>query len=184
MSRALIRRWLPDQEKLRANPAFSWLGPILNRTSLWQVNRNSVALGLAIGIFFGLIVPVAQILFAGVAALILRANLPVAALATLVSNPFTIVPLYVLAYQIGVAMLGSKGDDAPIAWLAGNLPTTPAAIAPWVDQLAQVAAPLFTGLGMMALLGACSGYIVIQIIWIAPTLWRVTRRRWRLVRGA
>jgi uncharacterized protein (DUF2062 family) len=35
-------------------------------------------------------------------AVLLRANLPVAAMATLVSNPFTFAPIVVLAYQTGV----------------------------------------------------------------------------------
>ena len=35
-------------------------------------------MGLAVGVFFGLLIPVAQILFATVAALLLRANIPAA----------------------------------------------------------------------------------------------------------
>ena len=68
MSRAFTRRWLPDPEKLRSNPGLRWLRPLFNRPALWQVNRTSIALGIAIGIFFGLLAPIAQILFAGIAA--------------------------------------------------------------------------------------------------------------------
>ena len=121
--------------------------------------------------------PVAQILFAGVAAFVLRANLPVAALATLISNPFTIVPLYVFAYHVGVALLGTPVEDVSITSLASNFPGSPAAIAPWVNELAEVATPLYTGLGTMAVAGALCGYVLVQIVWLAPAVWRASRRR-------
>ncbi|MFM9882849.1 MAG: DUF2062 domain-containing protein [Burkholderiales bacterium] len=179
MSRAFIRRWLPDPEKLRSNRGLRWLGPLLNRASLWHVNRKSVARGFAIGIFFGLLAPIAQILFAGIAAFALRANLPVAALATLISNPFTIVPLYILAYHVGVTLLGYDANETAITSMVNNLPSSPSAFAAWMGDLAEAATPLFAGLATMAVAGAVFGYMLVQALWIAPAVLRTARRRTR-----
>lgn len=59
-----------------------------------------------IGVFFGFLIPVLQIATAAAAALMLRASLPVATVATLVSNPLTYVPIWVAAYQTGALILG------------------------------------------------------------------------------
>ena len=50
---------------------------------------------------------------AAVASLFWRANLWIAAVSTLISNPFTYAPIYYFAYQLGAALLGkAKGDEA------------------------------------------------------------------------
>lgn len=38
--------------------------------------------------------------------MLFRVNLPIALLTTLYTNPFTILPLYVLAYKLGTWVLG------------------------------------------------------------------------------
>lgn len=45
---------------------------------LWQFNRRAVAGGATIGLFFGILFPFLQIFMAAFAAIVLRANLPVA----------------------------------------------------------------------------------------------------------
>jgi len=55
----------------------------------FESNRRTVAGGVAVGVFFGLLIPVGQILGAAVAAICFKVNLPVAAMSTLVTNPFT-----------------------------------------------------------------------------------------------
>ena len=69
-----------------------------------QPARRSVAAG--IGTFFGLLIPLAQILLSVSLAIALRAHLPSALMSTLVSNPVTFAPLYYLAYRVGAALLG------------------------------------------------------------------------------
>ncbi|MCJ7837761.1 MAG: DUF2062 domain-containing protein [Burkholderiales bacterium] len=79
------------------------MGPLLDRPWLWHLNRNAIAKGLAIGMFFGMLVPIGQALVAGVAAIGLRANLPAAVLATFVSNPLTTPAILLAAYHAGSA---------------------------------------------------------------------------------
>lgn len=61
MPRSVLRRVLPDAAALRENRALRWLGPLLERPWLWRLDRRSVALGLALGVFFGLLVPLGQV---------------------------------------------------------------------------------------------------------------------------
>ena len=84
-----LRRFLPSRETIRNSRMLRWLGPRLHDPQLWHINRRAVARGAAAGTFFGLMIPVAQIPAAVIAALLLRGNLWIAAVTTLVSNPFT-----------------------------------------------------------------------------------------------
>ena len=43
-----IRKRLPTEETLKAHPSLRWMGPLLRRPWLWQLNRRSVALGAGI----------------------------------------------------------------------------------------------------------------------------------------
>lgn len=72
------------------------------------MNRRTVALGVGIGVFFSFLIPILQIGAAAVLAVALRANLPVAAAATLISNSFTYAPIGVAAYKVGSALLGER----------------------------------------------------------------------------
>jgi uncharacterized protein (DUF2062 family) len=93
MIHRVLRRWLPDAQTVRSNRALSWLAPVLGQRWLWRVDSRGLALGIAAGVFFGLLIPLAQIPLAAAAAYVMRANLPAAVVGTLISNPFTYVPL-------------------------------------------------------------------------------------------
>jgi uncharacterized protein (DUF2062 family) len=93
----------------RKSRALRWLGLLLDREWLWHLNRRTVATGTALGVFFGLIVPLAQMPYAAAGAILLRANLPAAAPGTHVSNPFTVGPIYWMAHLAGSAILGPAG---------------------------------------------------------------------------
>ena len=84
-----MKRWFPSREQLVRS---RWLGPLAHRFQddrLWQADRGSVARGVAIGLFFGLLLPLAQFLFAVAFAILLRGHVAVAAAATFVTNPLT-----------------------------------------------------------------------------------------------
>ena len=78
-------------------------GAPLQQSNLWHLNRRSVAGGVAVSMFTGLVPGSNPVQFAAAAIVstIFRVNLPVAVFVTLYTNPFTIVPLYYLAYKLG-----------------------------------------------------------------------------------
>ena len=104
-----IAQSLPTRESIQANRWLRWMGPALAHPRLWHMSRKGIAAGLALGLFFGLLVPIAQIPLAATAAVVLRANLPVAIGSTLVTNPVTFGPVYYGAYKLGDWLL-HRGD--------------------------------------------------------------------------
>ena len=56
-----LRQQIPTREQMTASPWLSWLYPLLQHPRLWHWSRRGVALGVGLGVFFGLLVPVAQI---------------------------------------------------------------------------------------------------------------------------
>jgi uncharacterized protein (DUF2062 family) len=84
-----------------------WLRPhagLLLRRSLWHATPRGVAVGLACGVFFGILIPFGQILVAMLAAALLRGNLFLAATGTLITNPLTAPFVYLGAHRLGRRM--------------------------------------------------------------------------------
>ncbi|MDO8959253.1 MAG: DUF2062 domain-containing protein [Rhodocyclaceae bacterium] len=74
-----LRTRTPTREQLAANRYLGWLAPFFGHPKLWHWSRRGVALGVAIGVFFGLLIPIAQIPLSAAAAVVLRANVPATA---------------------------------------------------------------------------------------------------------
>lgn len=183
MMRRRLQRWLPSEDRLRDARSLRWLRPLLQRPWLWHLTRRSVAAGAAIGVFFGLLIPVLQILAAGAAAVLLRANLPVAAAATLVSNPVTYVPIWVAAYQTGAALLGDATDAsltrAQATALAEHLEASDGDTSTWTQRVLGIGKPLMLGLALFATAGAVIAWTAVHLLWIAAVALRRRRRRAR-----
>ncbi len=142
------------------------MGPLLDRPWLWRVNRHAIANGLAIGMFFGVLVPLGQALVAGVVAIGLRANLPAAVLATFVSNPLTTPIIFLGAYHIGSAVLG---DATPLSALPVD--------AGWIEKIGAMGEPLFVGLTLLAVTAATITYFGVHLAWRIGVSLRIAGRR-------
>lgn len=174
-----FRRFMPDPNTLRNHRALQWMGPMLHDSRLWHVNRRGIALGLAIGIFFGLLMPVAQILFAAGAALLLRANIPAAVGSTLVTNPITFAPVYYAAYHLGAWMLGHANVPVAEVDLEHVAAKTATGLALWMDRLATVGAPLALGLLTLAVTLSVLMYFAVHWAWRIRIVRAWQRRRAR-----
>ena len=166
MAQRLVRRWLPDPASLRAHRGLRWLGPLLDRPWLWHVNRSSISKGLAIGMFFGLLVPFGQGLFAGALAVGLRANLPAAVLATFISNPLTTPVILLAAYYTGLAVLREPMTLPALAEDTG-----------WIERIGAMGEPLLVGLGILAVASVALTYFGIQLAWRVGVIWKMAARR-------
>ncbi len=186
MPRKLFRKFLPSHDSVRNNRYIAWFGPRLQHHNLWHLHRRSVAGGVAVGMFAGLIPgsnPV-QFTAAAVLAIAFRVNLPIAVLVTLYSNPFTIVPLYFIAYELGQLVL-MQGDGVlpPLAFgLEGKgfSEWLPAAL----EWLASVGKPLVVGLPLLAVLLALVSYFGIDWAWRLYVRCAWQRRRSRRAQRA
>lgn len=124
-----------------------------------------MALGAALGVFFGFMIPVAQILASALVALLLRANLPVAAVATLVSNPFTYAPIFVLAHRTGAALLGKTPDPAEEAQIEQQAHAPIDDPKTWGERFSAVGKPLALGLALFAVIGGVVTWIAVYLLW-------------------
>jgi uncharacterized protein (DUF2062 family) len=160
-----VRTWLPQREALISHP---WLKPFADRLSapeLWRLQQEPVARGVAVGIFWAFVIPVAQSVVAVVHCTWWRANIPAALAMTLITNPFTIGFWLWLAYQLGSLLIGSPAD---------------ASMEPDGDTAAWIAAhggPLLLGMGVFAVGGAAVGYWSVKLIWYFRVWFRRRFRR-------
>jgi len=168
--RERLRTWVPTRERLESNPWLRWLAPWLGHPKLWHWSRRGVALGVALGVFFGLLIPLAQIPLTAAAAIVLRANLPVAAASTLITNPVTFGPVYYAAYRLGSWLTGETSPPAEAATDA-SAPDVEKSL--W-QRIVTLGKPLLVGLASMAAIAGLLTYAVIDLIW----RWQ-TKRRWR-----
>ena len=164
--RQYFRKYLPDPEAVRSSRLVAFFGPWLRHPNLWHLNRRSVSGAVAIGLFSGLVPGPLQMLTALLLAIPLKRNLPVALLVTLYTNPFTIVPLYVLAYAYGRLLLpGTPGIE-------------PSLDMGWTE-LVSLGKPLAVGLIALACTLALIGYAAVQLAWRvwAVHAWRARSRK-------
>lgn len=181
MPRKYFRKVMPDVDKVREVKALSMFGDTLFHPALWHLNRRSAAGGVAVGLFCGLIPGPLQMLGAAIVCVFLRVNLPLALVTTLYTNPITIVPLYLLAYEIGGLTLGSGGIAKPPAlpeWQWTDMLTSMHAMGQWMMSLG---APLALGLLVLASTLAAVGYVTVRGLWsiYLRRAWRARRRRIR-----
>jgi uncharacterized protein (DUF2062 family) len=151
---------VPGREELLAS---RWIRPFRHRLvhpAIWHLTRRSVARGLALGLLMAFVVPLGQTLAAAVLALSLRANLLVAAAATLVTNPLTIAPIYFAAYRLGGVLLG---DGLVAVQEAG----------PMAGWIISIVAPTLAGLLVFGATAAFLGYHLALLV----GRWRIVRRR-------
>ncbi len=167
------RRFIPSRESIHQNRWLRWLAPHLTHPRLWHFSRRGVATGVALGVFFGLLIPIAQIPFAAGAAMLLRANVPVAIGSTLVTNPVTFAPIYYGAYQIGRWVTGEvQGAETAEAALSTDQLLRRAEAGPW-GRLSNLGKPLLAGLAIVSTSMGLLVYFGISLFW----RWRVLAKR-------
>lgn len=181
MPRKFFRRYLPDPEVLRQSRMVARFGKWLHHPNLWHLNRRSVSGAVAIGLFSGLVPGPLQMLAALLLAIALKRNLPVALIVTLYTNPFTIVPLYLLAYAYGRLILPVDADrppQEPFEFDWSDFGGSMQALGAWMAGLGK---PLAVGLPALALTFAVLGYVLVDLVWRIYVIaaWRARARRRR-----
>lgn len=161
--RQLTVRWKPAVDKITQHPWVLAHFPALADPDLWYLNRRSTARGVAIGLLCGLIPGPLQVLGSIGLCLVWRGNFPLAAITTFYTNPFTIVPLYVLAYEYGRLFF----PEAPHAVTAA--PPAFAGVSQYMEALGawilELGKPLGVGLPLLAFTLAALGFVVVRVAW-------------------
>ena len=170
-----VDRNMPTRQGMAEN---KYLAPIAHRflnPELWRFTRRSVPRGVALGVFAGFIIPVGQIFLAAFLALPARANVPLAALVTFVTNPFTLPFWLVAANKVGRFVL--KLDA-----VTGGAAQSEIASGRWEQfgWFLRTAGVTAFGFVVMAVVGATAGYLLAGLVWRFVVAGKRSRRLKRM----
>ncbi len=170
-----ISRWIAKNSPKREDLAESrWVKPFGSRvlhSEFWRFTRRSVPRGVGVGLFVGvfLLVPGIQIIGSSLLSIPFRANIPVAAAMTFLTNPATTPFLVVAAIWVG-NLLGFHADLASFQALYAR----GASVGDWMTWLFSDAAPaVVSGLFIIAVIAGGLGYLLSIFVW---RWW--TARKW------
>lgn len=167
MPRKTIHRFLPNINKLLDRPSLQWVRSLARDPNLFHLNRHSVSLGVAAGIFCAFLPLPGQTLIAVLLCYLVGANLPLGIMLTWISNPVTIPPIFFLTYQVGCMLMSTETVQfsAQMDWQ-------------WFKSLGNdVLKPLLVGSLVCGTIMAIFSYVSVFYLW----RWKVVQN-WRLRR--
>lgn len=170
MARKIIKRLLPDNEVIRNHKSLQIFGAVLHDPNLWHINRRSTSLAFFIGLFVAFIPVPAQMLLSGLAAVWLRANLPISVLLVWITNPLTMPPMFFTSFKVGCWILNvpPRGFDFELSlqW--------------FTEGIADIWQPFLLGSVVCGLLAGLAGAAFIRLFWRLHVVQRwQQRKRWR-----
>ncbi len=167
-----LKKHIHQHKKIETLISSGRLKKYLHSPYLWILNRESVARGVAVGLFVG-IIPVLpfQTLLTICIAILIRANLPVAFLASWISNPLTIFPIAYLTYCIGIWVLGEPNQTTvfskDFSWTMGGMH----------EAWQSFGVPFFVGLPLLSIGTALLGYVAVILIGYGSDFIKKTKGR-------
>ena len=156
-----VGRNMPTREGMQNN---RYLKPIAHRIlspELWRFTRRSVPRGVALGMLAAFLIPVGQIFVAAFLALPVRANVPIAALTTFITNPLTYPFWVVAANKIGnfVLQVDAMTYGAPLNEQVRS------GFGEWLSWFLEVAGVTAFGFIVLATVFGALGYVISSIGW-------------------
>jgi uncharacterized protein (DUF2062 family) len=144
-------------------PFESWL----ENPAYWSLNRRNVTRSFAMGLFVSFVPLPIHALLATALALLLRLNIPAAVIGTFLTNPLTVVPLFVAAYWLGCSLLARPAESIhfEMSWS-------------WfTTELIPIWKPFLLGCTAMGVLAAAAGYVLLGGIWHLTLVVRYRRNK-------
>jgi uncharacterized protein (DUF2062 family) len=147
-----------------------WARLLLDNPEYWSLNRRNVTTAFALGLFLAFIPLPIHAVGAAILALLLRLNIPAAVCGTLIVNPLTAVPLYVLAYRVGRMILSEPPHpfhfELSLHWIS--------------TSLLPIWKPFLLGCMVIGAVTAIVGYIVLGSVWHISLVLKYHRRKRRV----
>ena len=140
---------------------------LLHDHRLWGIRRRTVVPAFAVGLFIAYLPTPGHTLMGALAALALRVNIPVAALATWVSNPLTMGPMYYAAYRVGRVLLDTpeRQFQFELSW-------------DWLTHtFVSIWQPMLLGCLIFGCVLSVAGYITLDLLWRSSLADYKTRKR-------
>jgi uncharacterized protein (DUF2062 family) len=155
MPRRFFRKFAIKRHELGDGWLLSPFQHLLSDNRLWGIRRRTVVPALALGLFIAFLPFPGHVLMSVLLALALRINIPVAVLASFVSNPLTMGPMYYFAHNLGETLL-----DTPHVAFNFELSLS------WVgDTFVRIWQPLMLGCLLLGTSAAIIGYVVVDLLW-------------------
>jgi uncharacterized protein len=167
MPRRLLQKIIPTPQMLRERWPLRIFGDRMADPQLWTLHRRAVTYAFGAGIAICFVPLPVHLLLTVAVALIWRLNIPVIYGTTwLFTNPFTAVPVYYLAYRVGVAVLGLHPQHFRF-------------VADWhwfTHGLQPVWRPFLVGCLTCAIVGGILGWATLEVVWRYQVLSRYRTR--------
>jgi uncharacterized protein (DUF2062 family) len=155
MPRKFLKRIMPDHQTMSEHPYLQKFGQRITEPKLWHLNRRSVSMGLALGLFIGFMPILGQIVLAAALAILFRVNLPVAVMGVWISNPLTLAPIYFFSYKVGAWVL-----SVPVGHYAFEVSWQ------WfTNEFLMIWKPLLLGCFICGTIAAGLGILLVRLIW-------------------
>lgn len=158
-------KWLgakmPTREAMERSKYIRPIAGRVLRSELWRFTRRSVPRGVALGMLAAFLVPVGQIFVAAFFALPVRANVPVAAVSTFITNPFTYPFWIYIANQVGdfVLQIDSLTYGEPLnTQMRGTA-------GEWISWIFRETGVTAFGFAVLAIVFASLGYVIASFGW-------------------
>jgi uncharacterized protein (DUF2062 family) len=172
-----LRRHVPTREQLEKN---RWIKPFAHhvlRSDLWRFNRRSVPRGVALGLFVGIMIPLAHFVTAALLAVFVRANIPAAMAATFIGFPAFLPVIIWAGDRVGSLLL--RVDAAtmvqPISQTMQRTET-----GDLLAILTRKGPTAAFGMFVIATVLAAFGYVITSFGW----RWWIARKRKRRIASA
>jgi uncharacterized protein (DUF2062 family) len=169
MPRRFFRKFTLNREKLKKQ---WWIAPfdhLLHDPALWGVRRRTVVPAFALGLFIAYLPFPGHLLMAAIVAILIRVNVPVTVLTSLISNPLTMGPMYYAGFEVGRLLLGMPPQpfefEMTFAWLG--------------QRFAYIWQPMLLGCLLLGSVLSMVGYIVLDLLWRASISDYLARRNAR-----
>jgi uncharacterized protein (DUF2062 family) len=170
-----VARHSPKREELAQSRWMKPFGQRVLQSDLWRFTRRSVPRGVAVGLWIGIfaLIPGIQIVGAALLSIPFRANIPIAAAMTFLTNPFTTPFLLGASWFVGNS-LGLGGHQ--------GVPGREASLGEWMTWLfSDAALAMVSGLFIIASVSAALSYFLSIWVW---RWWQGRKWRRRSRRGA
>jgi uncharacterized protein (DUF2062 family) len=165
MPRRLLRRLLPEPQKIRDHHSLRALRGMLLDPNLWHLNRRSVSTAAFVGVFIAFVPLPTQMVMAAFVAILLRCNISLSVAGVWLTNPITMPPIYYGTYLLG-------------AWLM-DVPANPGRFDLTFDWMLDRLEPFLLGCFVCGTVLGALAFVAMRIAWrVAVTMkWRARQRR-------
>ncbi|HTW37095.1 MAG TPA: DUF2062 domain-containing protein [Steroidobacteraceae bacterium] len=164
MPRRLLRRITPHARALGGRWYLRAFGSHFTDPRLWTLQRRGITAAFGAGLAICFVPLPVHTPLAVLVAIVWRLNVVAVIATTWIVNPFTMVPIYYVAYRVGVAVTGDEPHafGFRLSW-------------DWLQHgLGPMWKPFLVGCLICSVLCGIAGWVGLEVLW----RWRVISRRY------